>query len=245
LDFLPIDLSWVFAQAILHQLHRVRKLFLGLTPNKYMPSSLEEDLLIRWAALAHRAGLQASDLGRQIVAAYAEPHRVFHGPAHLLQVLARLEEAGADDRLLMAAWFHDVVYRPGQNDNEDRSAELAEAALGALGYPEEASRFVCDAIRATAKHAAERSAFDLLFDADLSVLGESPESYERYRKAIRREYAAVPDDTYRNGRAEFLRQMLARPAIYRTPRFRDRFEAAARENLAKELAHLQSAEGPA
>ncbi len=45
-------------------------------------------------------------------------------------------------------------------------------------------------------------------------------------------------DAFRAGRAKVLGGFLARPAIYRTPLFRERFEASARVNLERAIAEL-------
>jgi len=48
----------------------------------------------------------------------------------------------------------------------------------------------------------------------------------------------VSEETFRAGRAKVLRQFLDRPRIYGTDFFRDRYEAGARENLARSLVAL-------
>ena len=77
-----------------------------------------------------------------------------------------------------------------------------------------------------------------LLDADLAVLGAAPAVYQRYAADIRREYAHVPDAAYRAGRARVLQAFLGRDAIYRHPVTHAEGEAAARANLAAELAGL-------
>ena len=79
----------------------------------------------------------------------------------------------------------------------------------------------------------------LLSDADLSVLGSDPRRYGAYRRAIRQEYAHLPDATYRLGRAAVLRAVLDRPVLFHTDALRSRYEPQARRNLAAELAELQ------
>lgn len=175
------------------------------------------------------------DLGADLVSRYSQPHRVFHNCEHLAQVTGLLESAGADDRLVLAAWFHDAVYRPGSTRNEARSARLAQNRLARLGYPESDVRFVCEAIRATASHHCSRDALAPLLDADLAILGSMPEVYDRYVVAISEEFSHVPTFLFRRARAQFLKSMLDRPAIFTLPAFRQRFESCARRNLAREL----------
>ena len=79
---------------------------------------------------------------------------------------------------------------------------------------------------------------DLLLDLDLEVLGAAPEVYQEYSSNIRKEYAIYPDLLYKPGRKKVLLHFLDMPFIYRTELFRDKLEAAARENLNNELATL-------
>ena len=100
-------------------------------------------------------------------------------------------------------------------------------------------------IEATATHAlpdpddkaAGRDAA-LFLDMDLSILGASPVEFDAYEAAVRREYGWVEEKAWRAGRAAVLEKFLARPHIFHTEAFRQRFEAQARKNLARSLAAL-------
>ena len=202
--------------------------------------TLETELLQEWKALADRAGLHpAAALGERLIAGYAEPQRVYHDVRHLAQVTRELRRLGASASLQLAGWFHDAVYQPGQGDNEARSAELARTELAACGYAE-ADR-VAAAVAATLSHRNAPVQFALLMDADLAILGAAPAEYADYAAAIRREYASVPDATYRQGRAAFLRGQLALQRIFRTQEFHDRCDVAARRNLLAELTRMEAA----
>lgn len=190
-----------------------------------------------WNTLAARIALQGIALvGVQVLQRYAEPHRVFHTHRHLRQVLDLLEQAQADTHLLLAAWFHDAVYRPGHADNEARSAELARQSLGDFGYAAGDLDVVCRAVMATASHRNDTADFAPLLDADLAILGAPQQEYAAYRTAIRQEFHAVPEFLFRRGRRAFLRSLLDRPAIFATQWGLARFEDNARRNLASELA---------
>ncbi len=78
----------------------------------------------------------------------------------------------------------------------------------------------------------------VLCDADLSILGGSTADYQRYAAQVRAEYQQIPGPQFRSGRAKILRDLLDRQAIFRTPRARELFEVAARENLAAEIDRL-------
>ena len=81
---------------------------------------------------------------------------------------------------------------------------------------------------------------DLLafLDADLSILGAPEAEYLEYARQVRREYRRVPLLLYRPGRRKVLAKMLAAPVLFHTPALHAELDAAARRNLAAELAGL-------
>ncbi|MCE7080180.1 hypothetical protein [Streptomyces sp. ST2-7A] len=178
---------------------------------------------------------------RALLARWAEPARHYHTTDHLWAVLRRLDllTGHADDPVAveLAAWYHDAVYEPGAPDNEERSARLAEEELPALGIPADRIAEVARLVRLTDGHrtAPGDTNGEALCDADLGVLGGPPEEYARYTAAVRMEYAAVPADAFRAGRAAVLRDLLALPRLYRTPYGTAHWEATARYNLRAEL----------
>ncbi|WP_030450350.1 hypothetical protein [Herbidospora cretacea] len=186
-----------------------------------------------------------SPAGRALVAElsarWAEPHRRYHTTRHLADVLAAIEplEAHAQDlrAVRLAAWFHDAVYdgRPGLD--EERSAQLAQSRLTTLGLP--VAREVARLVRVTATHSyhPDDGNAAVLCDADLAVLGQSPERYDAYAEAVRHEYRHVPDPLFRVGRAEVLRRLLG-GSLYGTETARDLWEEQARHNLAREFRRI-------
>ena len=78
----------------------------------------------------------------------------------------------------------------------------------------------------------------LFLDADLSILGAPAELYAAYARAIRAEYAHVPQEAYVSGRSAVLGRMLARPCLYYSSYGRQRLLGQAAANLQAELACL-------
>jgi predicted metal-dependent HD superfamily phosphohydrolase len=185
-----------------------------------------------------------TDLRDRLLRAYGEDRRGYHDLTHLAEVLdhvARLA-AEADDveAVVLAAWFHDAVY-DGAGDDEERSAALAEAELGAAGVPPGRVREVARLVRLTATHRPEPDdrAGQVLSDADLGVLAADEERYAGYVAGVRAEYAHVPDDDFRRGRAAVLRDLLAKPTLFHTAAARDLWEDRARANVTRELTGLE------
>lgn len=230
------------------------------------PATAHPELLDRWNALLidAREGADGPDpapYGEDLLGRWAEPHRRYHGTAHLRAVLDRLDElaaqlppereagpgtgAGAGPDLAavrLAAWFHDAVYRPDRSENEERSARLAERALPEAGVPGARTAEVARLVRLTVTHDPADDDLDgaLLCDADLAVLAGTPEQYAHYAAEIRQEYAFVPDAAFREGRSAVLRQLLGLPHLFRTGYARDHWEPSARHNLTTELGLLEA-----
>nr|WP_229379535.1 hypothetical protein [Streptomyces sp. VRA16 Mangrove soil] len=179
--------------------------------------------------------------GRALLTRWREPQRRYHTTAHLTAVLDHIDvltEHAADPALVeLAAWFHDAVYLPDRSTNEERSARLAERALTEAGLAPGQVTEVARLVRLTVTHdpADGDTNGEALCDADLAVLASPPEAYAAYTRAVRKEYAFVPDEAFRTGRADVLRQLLDLPRLFRTPHGAKNWEAAARENLATEL----------
>lgn len=179
-----------------------------------------------------------------VVRGYAEPHRRYHDLTHLAVVvetvvdLAEAEPVSDLPAVVAAAFYHDVIYEPRALDNEERSALRAETELTGLGWPAERARRVGDMVRATIGHQTDDPDTAVLLDADLSVLGR--DGYHRYVTAVRAEYAeaGVDDATWNVGRADVLRRLLDHDPQYATATGRRRWESAARNHMASELAGL-------
>jgi predicted metal-dependent HD superfamily phosphohydrolase len=193
----------------------------------------------------HVAARAAADLS----ARYAEPHRRYHDRAHLHAVLRDSATlAGAlrlpePERALLTAAVcaHDVVYDGRPGDDERRSAEWARGWLARAGVTDARVARVEQLVLATLDHSPPSGDLTAaaLLDADLAILGADRETYDGYRAAVRAEYAAYDDRTWRTGRARVMSALAARDPLYATAPGRERWEAAAKANIARELAGLR------
>ena len=201
-----------------------------------------------WRDMARHAGMSEDaaeaawyDLARR----YGEPGRAYHTLTHITAMLNVVEEfasAFTDPLALrLAVWFHDAVYDARRTDNEEQSAAYAADVLQASALSPSTRAAVERLILATKTHKAAPDDADaaLLLDADLAVLGAAPADYDRYAQAIRREYAWVSEDRYREGRRKVLTGFLERSRLYHTPALFARFEEPARENLRRERESLK------
>ena len=188
----------------------------------------------------------AEDLRGRLAERYGEPHRHYHDLRHLQEVLHTVDEladlADDADAVRWAAWFHDAVYDVRRDDNEEMSARLAVEELTALDCDGALVAEVARLVRLTATHRpADGDANGaVLCDADLRILAADPWRHGEYVADVRREYAHVPDEDFRAGRAAVLRGLLSADRLYLTEAGQERWEQRARANLTAELERLES-----
>jgi predicted metal-dependent HD superfamily phosphohydrolase len=193
------------------------------------------DLVDRWPL-----GADLTDVRDRLVAAYSTD-RGYHDTRHLVEVLDRLDELHAahepfhEETVALAAWFHDAVY-DGEAGAEERSARWAREALADRPDAGEVARLVLlTEGHRPAEHDANGCA---LSDADLAILAAAPERYAEYVADVRQEYAHVPDNLFRAGRAAVLNDLLAKQSLFHTAHARTHWETRARLNIEAELADL-------
>lgn len=193
-------------------------------------------------------GIAPEDVLADLRNRYAEPHRHYHTWAHIEAMLGwlalRRDHLHDPAAVELAILFHDAVYDPARPDNEAQSAQLLQDA----DLPDVADDTRLRAVRmieATAAHGladnlseTDRSDMAEFLDMDLSILGAAPAVFEGYERAIRDEYAFVPEDLFRAARRGILERFLERPTLYFSDWGRDRFEAGARSNVAASIAVL-------
>lgn len=189
-------------------------------------------------------------LKHELSALYQAEGRHYHNLSHIEAMLALAADyrASLHDRgaVEAAIWFHDAIYDSRGKDNEARSAALAEEKLAGRTNAQRLDR-IAAMIVATATHelpslAGKEAVRDaaLFLDMDLAILGASPGAFDAYEQAVRREYGWVEEPMWRAGRGAVLKTFLARPHIFHTEEFRQRFEPQARQNMARSLEALKS-----
>jgi predicted metal-dependent HD superfamily phosphohydrolase len=195
----------------------------------------------RFVRLVERLGGQAEsapDVFVDLVTQWCANARHYHNLEHLAECLSSLDNTGDTspqrDPVELALWFHDAVYVAGAPDNEARSADLLLAESERLGIDRADALAAADLVRLTS-HTAEPAALSppaaLLLDIDLSILGADPLRFMEYEHSIEEEFAHIPRDQFKVGRRQFLASLLARPHIFSTDTFRERYEATARAQL--------------
>jgi predicted metal-dependent HD superfamily phosphohydrolase len=183
------------------------------------------------------------ELWSELETTYSGKKRHYHTLAHLENLIGQLsiyKEQIADwNCMLFAVFYHDAIYNVMKKDNEEKSAELAEARMRSLAVPSHIIQRCKQHILATKAHTPSADADTNLFtDADLSVLGMSWEVYLNYCRQVRKEYSIFPDMLYNPGRKKALTHFLEMEHIYKTDAFRGKYEANAKQNLSREISEV-------
>lgn len=219
-------------------------------PLKERPAKIKNTLLERWNSLLPHH----EELGEHVLEQWSTPPRAYHNSAHLLEMLNALDmlhSPGVPPRsVVLAAWFHDVVYDGNPGQDERASADFAGDALtplvstGLLDRQE--IEEVTELIEATITHEASvrpqstlsAENFALFLDADMAILAADSARYTRYAQAVRFEYNHFSDEDFRVGRIKVLKGFLARESIYLSPQGQTLWEQSARHNIHTELEQL-------
>jgi len=173
---------------------------------------------------------------------YTSSNRHYHTLNHLDNLLTELadnkEKFASWDVIVFAIAYHDVVYNTLKSNNEEKSAEFARKELTKISVPENLIIRCEQLILATKKHTYADFETNLFTDADLSILGATPEVYKLYSNQIRKEFSIYPDLVYNPGRRKVLKHFLDMEKIFKTNEFVIAYESKARINLQTELNSL-------
>jgi predicted metal-dependent HD superfamily phosphohydrolase len=184
-----------------------------------------------------------AELWRDLRSRYSESGRFYHTLSHLDSIISELNAVKNSvqdwETMVFSVAYHDSVYDPLGSDNEERSADLAETIMKKLSLPEQKINKCREQILATKKHGrSDDKDTNYFTDADLNILGSSPEVYMEYAALIREEYRSFPDAKYNPARIKILSELLEMPAIYKSKEFFNKFEAQARLNMRSEIEWL-------
>ena len=219
----------------------------GLTLTKHSLS------LTRWQRLCQQFDIDDQCAIKQefqrIARAYGETHRAYHTAQHINECLSCLDWCAQKATIArcasleMALWYHDGVYQPQLNDNEQRSAEQAITFLNTHNVHPAQIEQVEMLILATGHLADSKSdcvaeSVYWMVDIDLAILGATPQRFLQYNSQIHQEYDWLPDAVYQARREQVLSAFLTRPTIYQTELFQAQFDIQARENLSAAIGAL-------
>ena len=142
-----------------------------------------------------------------------ESHRHYHNLDHLNDLISQINEDYSSskfgerfrDKLLLTALFHDIVYEPTRQDNEERSAQFFEDLCVDKNSKDISE--VKQAILDTKSHNAESELSETFNKYDMSIVERDFDSLLRWEEGIYEEYKSFGDQ-YKTGRLQFLESLL-------------------------------------
>lgn len=209
------------------------------------------DLIQCWRTLSRdRLGVSEEktlNWWKHIQSQYSESHRYYHTLNHLIDMFhlfnGHKTKMSEPDLVSLAIFFHDIIYDPKKNDNEERSADLFVQYTRecCVNLKEDEISKVKDWILLTKTHQVKdvgSEDYHYFLDIDMAVLGRQEKGYKEYADQIREEYKHIPDKEYKTKRSKVLSNFCKRDRLYSTKEFFDNYDNQAKENMAKEIAIL-------
>lgn len=147
----------------------------------------------------------------KIYALWNDRTRFYHNLSHLKDVLAyiqrysyRLAEEEFSD-LVLAAFYHDAIYDPKRDDNEDKSIALLKSHLLDLARFEKIAGYI-----ELTKHRRKPHFFkdELFWTADNQIFRKNFRAVLLWEKGIKKEFQYVGKEEYKKGRIAFLQTNL-------------------------------------
>lgn len=186
----------------------------------------------------------SQNIHQQLIQAYNKPGRFYHTLKHIECCLGFLEDikdiANNPDALALSIWFHDAIYEPGANDNEQRSADW---------FMDETQNIFDDGLRdivyahimATLHLNEEVKDHDsrLMIDIDLSSFGMPWPTFLRDSENVRKESPQLTDAEFYPKQCEFSQGLLKKSRFFQSDYFYKHYEAQARQNLTDYYHHVE------
>lgn len=215
----------------------------------------KEMLWIEWQTLTRHYTDDQLIIGEwfyDIYQKYSEPIRKYHNTEHIYQMILNFkhfyQELTFPRTVLFAIFFHDYIYDPKSNNNEEESVRAFESCARDLELDADVVKGVKHMINLTSSgHYTKELEEDkpktrdvhYFLDFDLSILGSNPVEYTLYAKKIRKEYSHVGEEEFCTRRAQVMEKFLERKYVFCTREFRQFAEENARKNVQGEVVILR------
>ena len=182
---------------------------------------------------------------QEILEHYTKKWKYYHNLNHIYSFVELFGKYNNNiqnykSEFLISIFFHDIIYIPSRNDNEDESMNLFNIFYSETNPKNLNKEKVIEFISETKNHTLNiihnNEELNYFLDMDMHILSE--ENWEDYENKIRKEYPYLSEIEYKNGRIKFLQSCLNKEKIYRTKIFHDAFEQKARSNIKKIIEKL-------
>lgn len=147
-----------------------------------------------------------------ILSMWNESHRSYHTLNHLNDLIEQINENKSKysekeyEKLIIASLFHDVVYDPMRNDNEEKSAEFFEQCC--VDKSNQDVKEIKQMILDTKTHKANTKLSESFNYYDMSIVERDFDKLLEWEKGIYEEYKGYGKENYKLGRLKFLESLL-------------------------------------
>ena len=147
-----------------------------------------------------------------VLAMWNESHRSYHNLNHLNDLISQINENKSKfsekeyEKLMLAAIFHDVVYDPASQTNEEDSAKfLMEYAI------DKTNKDILDVekiILDTKTHKSTTNLSESFNNYDMNIVERDYDQLVDWENGIEFEYSFYSKEQYKEGRLKFLESLL-------------------------------------
>ena len=124
---------------------------------------------------------------QRIIQRYSKSRRHYHNLEHLSRLFSLCGELEIENHdMILAIFYHDVIYNPKFANNEKRSAIFARRSLERMGIDKERTDKIGEKILATRDHLSGDYDIttELFLDLDMAILGAEFDEYELYSDGV-------------------------------------------------------------
>lgn len=147
-----------------------------------------------------------------ILSMWNESHRAYHTLEHLNDLIEQINENKSKysekeyEKLLITALFHDCVYDPMKQDNEERSADFfMECSINKSDANiNEIKQMILD----TKTHKSNTRLSESFNHFDMNIVERDFDQLLKWENGIYEEFKAYGNEQYRMGRLQFLESIL-------------------------------------
>ena len=146
-----------------------------------------------------------------ILSMWNESHRRYHGLDHLNELISYINESKVDsekeyEKLILTSLFHDVIYDPSRQDNEEKSSEFF------LSLCQEKTKDVIEisqAILDTKSHNSTNLLSEKFNKLDMCIVEKDFDTLLKWEEGIFSEFSPhYGVEKYKEGRLVFLESLL-------------------------------------
>ena len=146
-----------------------------------------------------------------ILSMWNESHRSYHNLNHLNDLISQINENKSNfsekeyEKLMLVAIFHDVVYYPSSQTNEEDSVKfLMECSVDANKDILDVKQMILD----TKTHNSTTKLSESFNKYDMNIVERDFDQLLEWEKGISEEHSVYPKEQYKEGRLKFLESLL-------------------------------------